>query len=357
MSILQKYMFREWLVTLAAVTIVLMIVLMGVFLGELLNDLADGRIPPGFLGLQLLLYIPEALGSVLPLAGFVAVMWGLGRLYRDQEMAVMRSSGFGWRQMLRPLAAVAFPVAAVLLLLSLSISPRAVNLADKRLEEAFRSAAIWGLQEGRFHMLQRGQLVIYVESLGEDGRTLQNVFIRQRDEERELVWIAKRGEYWMDEATGQRYLTLEEGQIADSIPGRLDVHLLTFERNDFKLPEIERRNQTTKLEAMSTGDLLALKSAAAWAELQWRLSPAILVVVLSLLAVPISHSGPRESRGIRIALGMLSYALYANMLYLSRTWMGEGILPATIGMWWIHVLVFLVALAWLQRQGRMVGYG
>lgn len=355
MTILQKYLFREWFVTLLAVTVVLMIVMMGVFLGELLNDLADGRIPPGLLGLQILLYIPEALGSVLPLACFVGVMWGLGRLYRDHEMAVMRSNGFGWRQMLRPLIALVAPVAGVLLVLSFSISPRAVNLADQKLEEAFRSAAIWGLQEGRFHMLQRGRLVIYVESLGDKGRTLENIFIRQREDTREVVWIARRGEYWMDEATGQRYLTLEEGQIADVVPGQLDVRLLNFERNDFKLPELERRSQTARLEGISTSDLLDMGDASSSAELQWRLSPAILIVVLGLLAIPLSHSAPREGRGARVVLGMLSYALYANTLYLSRAWIVEGVLPPTVGMWWIHGLVFLVALTLLQRQGRIVG--
>ena len=94
-----------------AVSLVLVLCLMGVFLGELLNDMADGRMPPGLLGTQMLLYMPAALGNIIPLAGFVAVMWGLGRLYRDHEMVVMRSSGFGWRQLLRPLLTLMLPVA------------------------------------------------------------------------------------------------------------------------------------------------------------------------------------------------------------------------------------------------------
>lgn len=357
MSILQRYLYREWFLTLVAVTVVLFIVLMGVFLGELLNDMADGRTPSGLLGLQLLLHTPEALSSILPLAGFVAVMWGLGRLYRDQEMAVMRSSGFGWRQMLRPLMLLVLPAAAVLLLLTFSIAPRAAALAEKKLEEAFKSAAVWGLHEGRFHILQGGDLVIYIESLAEDGRTLQNIFIQQKDEPREIVWMARQGEYWMDVDTGQRYLTLLNGQISDGIPNKRDVRLLDFERTDFRLPEPERRATNTRAETKSTADLLAAGDEMAFAELQWRLAPPILVLVLGVLAIPLSHSNPREGRGIRVVLGILSYALYANTLYLCRAWMADGVLPATVGMWWIHGLVLMVALIWLRRQGRMVGYG
>ena len=126
MTILQRYLFKEWLFTLLAVSVVLMIVLMGVFLGELLNDIADGRVPAGLLGLQIVLQLPRALNNILPLSAFIAIMWGLGRLYRDQEMAVMRSNGFGWRQMVRPLLALMVPVALILLYIGFSLAPAAI---------------------------------------------------------------------------------------------------------------------------------------------------------------------------------------------------------------------------------------
>lgn len=102
MILLQKYVLREWAWTILAVSIVLISVLLALFLGNMFDDIADGRMPAGLVGTQLVLYLPRAVGHVVPLAGFIAIMWGLGRLYRDQEMAVMRSSGFKWQQLLRP---------------------------------------------------------------------------------------------------------------------------------------------------------------------------------------------------------------------------------------------------------------
>ena len=92
--ILQKYFFREWLWTFLATATVLLIVMLGVSFGELLRDIAGGRVPPGLLGTLTLLKMPDVLGNILPLSIFIAVIWGLGRIYRDQEMAVMRASGF-----------------------------------------------------------------------------------------------------------------------------------------------------------------------------------------------------------------------------------------------------------------------
>jgi lipopolysaccharide export system permease protein len=91
--------------------------------------------------------------------------------------------------------------------------------------------------------------------------------------------------------------------------------------------------------------------------MQWRVSPAIAVVVLGLLAIPLAHSAPREGRGGRALLGILAYTVYANVLYMCRNWVAKGEIGAFPGLWWVHLLVLIVALLWLQRQGRMVGKG
>lgn len=353
MSILQKYILREWFWTFLAVSFVLLIVILGAFLGEMFNDIADGRMPPGLVGVQLILYLPEAIGNILPLAGFVAIMWGLGRLYRDQEMAVMRASGFKWQQLIRPLFNLIVPVAVLMLVVELSIAPTSSATADRKLDEAFRTAAVWGLQAGQFHVLQNGDFVVYVESLEDEGRALRKVFIHRQIEDVEQVWIAERGEYWMNPDTGQRFITLENGQITENIPGQLDVKLLRFSRNDLRLPEPDVRSTTVKMASRPSTDLLAEASSEAWAELQWRFTPSLLIMVLSFLAIPLSHSGPREGRGGRVVLGILVYALYSNTLYLCRAWIADGVLPAWLGLWWAHAIVVIATLIWLRRQGRM----
>lgn len=353
LSILQKYILREWFWTSIAVSIVLLIVLLGAFIGEMLNDIADGRMPVGLMSMQLLLHLPETLGNIIPLAGFIAIMWGLGRLYRDQEMAVMRSSGFGWKQLLRPLFALIAPLAAVLLLLGLSITPKLTQMAEQQLEEAFRSAAVWGLQPGKFHQLRHGNLIIYTEAIEEDGAELRNIFIKQRDAGREQVWVAQTGRYWMDEETNDRYLILEKGKVVDVAAGQLNLRVLKFDRNDLRLPEPEvKKRRKVKLNSKPTSELFAENDLASIAEFQWRLTPAIMIVVLGLLAVPLSHSEPREGRGVRIVLGILVYFLYGNFLYLCRSWIAEGILPPYIGMWWVHALFLIISFIWIRQQGR-----
>jgi len=332
---------------------VLVIVLLGAYLSDMLKDIAGGRIPAGLLGIQLLLHLPETLGNILPLAGFVAVMWGLGRFYRDQEMAVMRSSGFGWRNLLKPLLSLVIPIAAILLVLGLSLAPTTSRMAEDQLEEAFRSAAVWGLQAGKFHVLRQGELVLYAEAIDEDGSTLKNIFIKQRQAEREQIWVAQSGRYWMDVDSGDRYIVLENGKVTDVAPGQLDLRVLSFARNDLRLPEPEfRKRKNAKINSISSAELFENGNIESIAELQWRLSPAISVIILGLLAIPLAHSEPREGRGFRVVLGILVYILYGNLLYLCRSWVIDGVLPTYIGLWWVHAVFLIISFTWIRQQGR-----
>jgi lipopolysaccharide export system permease protein len=169
---------------------------------------------------------------------------------------------------------------------------------------------------------------------------------------------ARQGYYWLDPETGSRYLTLEDGQITEGGVNRLDFGIMQFGRNDLRMPQLEpdvRREEG--LEARPSSELLYSADPAEAAELQWRLSSAIAAVVLGLLAIPLSHSAPREGRGGRALLGILAYVVYVNILYMSRNWIAEGAVPPALGTWWVHLLVLVTAVIWMQRQGRMVGKG
>jgi len=332
----------------------MILVLFGMSLGELLNDIAKGRVPPGLLGELLVLNLPEVINTILPLAVFVSIIWGLGRMYRDQEMAVMRSCGFGWQMMLRPLFNLLLPVAVLVFINGVFIAPVAARIVDDRLENAFRTAAEWGLQTGQFHVLQNGDLVLYVEAVEKDGRTLRNIFIQQRQDEREQVWIAEKGYYWLDVESGVRYLTLENGQITEGGEKSLDFRIVQFSRNDLRLPEPKDNLKSPDIESRPSQDLVFSSEPEEASEIQWRVAPAIGILVLGLLAIPLSHASPGEGRGGKVILGILAYTIYANLLFMNRSWMATGKVPPLAGMWWIHLLTLAIVIYWLRRQGRLI---
>ena len=85
--------------------------------------------------------------------------------------------------------------------------------------------------------------------------------------------------------------------------------------DDLQLPDPAQRDRDVGLESAPLADLLDSQEPEARAELQWRFSPAIAVVVLALLAIPLSHSAPREGRGGRVALGIGAILAFLRLIY------------------------------------------
>ena len=74
------------------------------------------------------------------------------------------------------------------------------------------------------------------------------------------------------------------------------------------------------------------------------------MLVLALLAVPISHSQPRQGRYARLLLALLVYIIYVNLLGAGRSMIGSGALASWAGLWWAHLLPLLLAWWLLRRQ-------
>ena len=80
----------------------------------------------------------------------------------------------------------------------------------------------------------------------------------------------------------------------------------------------------------------------------WLISSAILTA--SLLAVPLSKTNPREGRYNRLAIAIIFYMVYSNLLGASRIWVEQGVLPPWLGVNWVHGVFLLCAMTMLMRQ-------
>ena len=95
------------------------------------------------------------------------------------------------------------------------------------------------------------------------------------------------------------------------------------------------RRRTNK--AKSTLDLLQrAHSAAALAELHWRVALPLAVLIMGLFAIPLAFVNPRSGRSWNLILAVLVYALYNNLLSIFQAWTAQGKIPAWLGLWPVH---------------------
>ncbi|MBS0575339.1 MAG: LPS export ABC transporter permease LptF [Proteobacteria bacterium] len=351
MLTIDRYLLRELAATVAATTTVLLFVALGAVVADLMQEIALGKVPVALglsqLGLRMLRWLP----MVLPLGVFLGLLLGIGRLYRDSEMAVLTASGRSPRDLLRPLAWVAVPLAALVAACSLWIGPWAQHTSRSMIAAANRSLLIAGLEAGRFRSLPSGDGVLYVTELSTDGSKMKNVFIQSDKKGRMSVITAKRGELFVD--GGERYLRLLDGMRVDGVPGQKDYRVLRYQRSEIRLPADAAANTQQDASSASTGDLLGSDKRDARAELNWRIATPIAVLLLALLALPLARSEPRQPRYDLLLLALALYVTYTSLMLVGRSYLVAGKIHGWLGLWWLHLPLLLLGLWLLRRDGAV----
>lgn len=349
---IERYLLRETAETVVATLVVLLLVTMGGLFTDLLSDVARGKVPATLLLSQLGLRTVQFLPVVLPLALFLGLLMAIGRLYRDSEMAVLASIGFGPGRMLRPLALLAVPLVAVIALLAFWAAPASERVARRMIDSANRSLLVAGLEAGRFVELPNGGGVVYVDGMSQDGTHFRRMFVYGEDEGRVDVTTAERGELFFD-GTAERYLLLEDGFRVEGPLDGVDFRLMQFVKNEAQLPDRAETAAEADPALRSTSALLAGDDAPGSAELHWRIGLPLLAAVLALLAVPLARQQPRKPRYGSMLLAFLAYVVYVATMYIGRSWLSADALPGWLGLWWLHLPALAIALWLFRNDGRL----
>lgn len=355
MNIIHRYLLREIGVTFLGVTGLLLMIFLSGTLVRILVKTLEGDYPATIMFALLGLKGASSLMLVVPIALFVAVLLGLGRLYHDSEMAAMLACGIGPSQILRSVSRVGFIVTVLVAWLALFFSPWAEEQSYRLLDEAAARTAIEGVTAGRFNLLNDGNYLIYVESLAADRRNLSQLFAHANHQGQEYLVTASGAHEVRDPPSGERYLVLDNGFRYEGLPGRSEFNVVQFREHGLLLRERAIVPTQRRRNAVSTLTLLRSALPADQAELQWRIAVPISTLLLALLAVPLARTAPREGRYGRLVVGILLYIVYNNMLGIARSALGKGDVPPWIGIWWVHLLLLLVLLGFLWSQRRLRG--
>ena len=347
--ILDRYIFREIAQSWLAVTMVLLAILLTNQFARVLGDVAKDKLPKdaifqiiGLTGLQYLTIL-------VPIGLFLSIMLALGRLYRDSEMPAMMACGVGSVDIYRPLSWLLIPLTLAVGWLSMEVAPMALTEIERIGVEARRQADLSSIEPGRFTSDSSQGSVVYAENVVAEG-TIENVFLQRRTERGVEVVIAKRGEQVESDDPNTRFFVLYDGRRYEGVPGTSDFRVMEFSEHGipYRLPDVEAPELEPR--AMHTSDLISSNATLEVAELHWRIGIPFATLVLAVLAVPLSRSQPRQGRYGRLAIGLLVFIIYFNLLSAGKAWLEQEAVPVWVGLWWVHALMLVVALTLLATQ-------
>jgi lipopolysaccharide export system permease protein len=348
-SILNRYIFRETLMTWVAVTVILLLVLMTEQFAQVLGDAAGAKLPKEAIFALMGFGSVQYLTILMPISIFISIMLSLARFYRDSEMAAIMACGIGPASLYRPLSVIALVLAAMAGWLSLDIAPAARRAIEEISFEASKNLSLSMLEAGRFIPLGARNAVLYAETVDANGR-LTNVFVQNLEGNDVQVIVAAEAVQRNDPVTGAKVLTFIDGRRYEGVPGSAEFRIIKFAEHGIPYISPEARPLQFDVDAMTLSDLVEQRPDRAKAELQWRLSVPMTLFVLTVLAVPLSKSRPRQGRYSNVAAGIFIYIVYANLLAAGKVWVEQGVTPDWLGLWWVHLLFLAIAIGMLLNQ-------
>ena len=352
--IVQRYLIREILHAFFAVFSILIVVAGTVIFVRMLAEMSTGVFSSIFMLQILALSIIGKLSMLLPAALYVAVLLALGRLYSDSEVVAMWAGGIGPRRINLSVFRFLLVFAAVTSVVSLYLSPEAWATRDVIWSRAKAEAEISGVLPGRFMEFRNGELVAYTESLSDDRLVMQNVFAKLSQDESEDLLVAKRARFSGNEQATGRYIVLEDGYRYSGSPGNVDYTVYRFAKHGFRIDQERSTSVFSKANATRTSDLLKGEHLAYAAELQWRISQPISLILLGMLAVPLARTLPRQGKYTKLVMGVAIYFLYGNAVGVMQSFVERGQVNTIIGIWPVHVAmaILVASLLYSQSTGR-----
>lgn len=358
-----RYLAREVLATLGAISAVLLVIIMSGRFIKYMAKAAQGMSDLSSLLLIIAYRIPEFLQLILPLGLFLGILLAYGRMYLESEMAVLTASGISQQKIFAYSLLPASLVAIILAVLSLQITPYGVRQVEIIVQEQDAVTEFDSLSPGRFQPIKKGERVVYAEDISSRREKLHGVFVSETDNKNNRdgqvsVLIANSGRQVLH-ADGSRYLVLEDGYRYDGVPGQADYRRIKYDTYAVLMPSPTAAITVFDHEAMRTSELLASDLQKMKTELHWRISIPVLAFVVTLIAVPLARVNPRQGRFVKLLPAILLYLAYLALLIAARDALDKGKLPNALGMWPVHMLFTLIGVALLYwnsfsywRSGR-----
>lgn len=347
--IFDRSLIREFSLVALAVVVVLLAIILTRLLILLLGKAALGAVLPeaviGLIAFGILTYLPV----LLSIAAFIAVLLTITRSFRDSEMTVWFTSGLSIAAWVRPVLQFSVPIALVCAALSLAVSPwsQAQSAEYQRLLESRDEVS--SVTPGVFRESRRADRVLFVDKISDRDNEVNNVFVQSTQNDRLGVMTAQRG-FIENAENGDRFVVLLNGRRYEGTPGTLEYKTVDFDRYAIRIEPREAKKEAPPAKALATLDLVADPSPHNLAELHWRIALPLSVVLMALLAVPLSFVNPRSGRSWNLVLAVLAYTLYNNLLSIFQAWTAQGKLPAAVGLWPVHLTVLVAVIFLLTRQ-------
>ena len=355
MTIISKYLIRE--ITLVSLSIcgILLLILLSGRLVKYLSTALSGNIDPEVIFAVLGYRIPGFLELAFPLAFLLGILLTLGRLYSENEMSIFHASGISLWKLLRYIMGLGLLFAVLTATLSLYLSPVGSSKAGLILKVQNQRSDLDKITEKKFYKLPGDKGIVYAQRVSEDG-VLEHVFLSlsnsstKSSNNKSVIILSDEGRQQVTENDNNKFLVLNDGYRFVGNPGEYDYEITYFRDYASKLDKANSAITNQEVSSFSTAQLVSISTSEARAELQWRLSLPVMILVVVFLGVSLSKTAPRQGRYVRVLPAILIYFTYYTALNYASRLIRFDKLPSEFNLFYVHLLFVILSLILLLRR-------
>jgi lipopolysaccharide export system permease protein len=352
MKLIERYIAREILLPFTVV----LLILVGLFASFSSARLLAGAVTEtlGIAALLKLVFLKTliALEVLIPIALYISVIAGLGRLNKDQELNVIRSAGVSGTRIVLTVLTVAIPVGIISGMLSSYVRPWAYAesyILDAQAEAELNTNRF---QAGRFYGSERTGRIVYVRNKNDTDKQMHDVFHYIKKPDSSEIVIARQARQIQPTEQEQRpHIQLSDGVVYQLTATASIDDVIQFKHMTYFIDSEFVLNYRRK--AAATRTLWESDQPRDIAELQWRISRPLATILLALIAVTFIRTTPRHDKTDRTYLiAALVFAAYYNLSGLAKTWVEQGVVGSIPGVWWLDLLMLLSLVSYALLSGR-----
>jgi lipopolysaccharide export system permease protein len=359
MSLIDRYVFKEWAVGFALTLGVIVGILILQNMYDSLPDLLETNASVGQIIFYYTLALPIFLPAILPIAFLVSLLFSLGSLHRNNEVIAMRATGSSLFRISRSLWAAGLVLTMLLLYLTASLVPHSVerartffaNLEFASAEERVDSqnvGLIYNLgfdnrKDGRLWFMDRFSkrawlgMGVNVHTRSESGQELNRLSAREAYfDDTQGYWVFLDGrELIFDPLTGDplRTLPFKEKTFEDFDEDPSLMLVLNKEPKELSLFELRRIIEALPPEENPAVHAYLVRYFSLLA------APFSCLVVVGI-AVPFAVSGVRTNPMIGVSKCMGFFAIFYLLITVS-TILGERQMIASWFAAWLPNIAML----------------
>tara|TARA_B110000858_G_C17770557_1_gene459379 strand:- start:79 stop:1245 length:1167 start_codon:yes stop_codon:yes gene_type:complete len=360
-TIISRYLIRNLAVIFFAITFIIGLIVLGNQFVLTAQESIEHGIPIQellpLIGFNMLRDIP----IILTLSFFLSIIITISQLYNNSEAIVINSIGGGeifFINSIKPIILISFIGIFFLTIFAVPWAKQQKSYAEDKTVNASEFSFI---TEGKFESFKNGNIIFYASESSmisnDDGQNMEEIFIYAYDENNPIIVLASEAKKYSDSENKSIYLRLKNGIRYEGLPGNKNINILDFDQYDLEIVSGEVQKSLlgfSEIEEKKSVDLITQGGVLANAELQWRISQPISILILSVFGVFLGKSSPRSGRGVNLLIGILIFMIYNNTLVIAKKSIEDGVLNPFIGMWPVHLtLLFILIIFYQIRQGKV----